>query len=262
MLKKLYKHEFTSLYRILIPLYGLLIGLSAVDRILSMIDVKAGVLSLIEGLSAMVTGLLVIGLMFGGFILVIVNYYKSLLGKQGYLTLSLPVKVKDHIICKLVCGIVTFITTIIAEFIAICILTSDIDAIVDLFKFLINALESLNMVYGTGKVAFVCFEVVILAILVLAANLLMYFAAMAIGQQFKRRILASVGMFFGLYFMVEIILSLVMLSFDSWFDMSVLTSGFWTLQALFLFLFVCVAIEIVLFFAITNHFLSKKLNLE
>ncbi len=262
MLKKLYKHEFIGLYRVLLPLYGLLFALSGAVRLLSMIDVNNKVYDYINGLTVGLTGIMAVGLMFASFVLVIVNFYKSLLGKQGYLTFSLPFKAHSHIICKAVCGAVAAVTTIIAEFIALVIIFGGYDFFKELHIFFKTVFKTANDYFGTGKTTLICTEVVICALAVLLSNILMFFAAMAIGQQFKNKVLGAILSYFGIYFAIQTVMTVIMSLVPRILDGIMNSAPFAATQKYFALIFVIAAIQVIGYYLVANYFLSNKLNLE
>ncbi len=266
MLRKLYKHEFIALYRILLPLYAVLFGLSGLLKLLSLFDTSKFAVSLIFNLISTLTIILAIGLMFAGFVLVIVNFYKSLLGKQGYLTFSLPFKASAHIICKLICGVISMITGVLAEILALFIILYDNSFIKNLLSELKYSFIALKNHFGLGKFILVSAEILFIIIFSLCANLLMFFASMSLGQLFKNKILGSVVSYFGIYAAIQIIgiiFAIVLAATsgeDIFSDSSV--SLFAISQGFIIYILVIEIIEGAAFFFTSNHFLSKKLNLE
>ena len=102
MLRKLYKHEFVSLYRILLPLYGVLLGLSVLTRFVSFLPKgESGVLDFWKGLVLSLSIMLIVSIFVVGSVVIVVRFYQNMLSKQGYLTNTLPFKTYNHIICKI-----------------------------------------------------------------------------------------------------------------------------------------------------------------
>lgn len=266
MLRKLYKHEFIGLYRLLLPLYGLLLALALVVKIFSFFDFDNPVVSTTFTFITSLTGIMAIGLMFASFVLVIINFYKSLLGKQGYLTFSLPIKPIDHIVCKLVCGVVTSITTVLAEIAGLFIIFGDKEFFKSVFYYTRELFVGLNEAVGTGKTVLICVEVVICALLYICSGFLMFFASMSIGQRFRNKILGSIISYFCIYAIVETVMMTVILiatQFISLEDMmNSINSVFVISQCYVAFMLVVYLAQAIPYFIITNHFLSKKLNLE
>ena len=96
----------------------------------------------------------------------------------------------------------------------------------------------------------------------------MFYAAMALGQQFKNKIGGAAISYICLYAAVQIITSLIMIpvsfvtagsmdEFDNLINNSVMYLGIFLL-----FLIVVSAVLSAVYFIITRHFLTKKLNLE
>ena len=263
MLKRLYKHEFIGLYRILLPLYGLLFGLSVIVKLFSKVETDNSFINSFIGLTVGLTAIMAIGLMFASFVLVVVNFYKSLLGKQGYLTFSLPFKAHTHIICKAVCGVVTAITTVLAEFVALIIIFAGYNFFKELHLFIKTFFQALyNEYFGVGKTTLVCFEFVVCTIAVVLSNILMFFAAMAFGQQFKNKVLGAVLSYFGIYIAVQMLMSVSIYIISFFADSIEVNDPFVSIQLGVLLVFLVAGLQAVGYFFISNYFLSKKLNLE
>ncbi|MCQ2454577.1 MAG: hypothetical protein MJ090_00295 [Clostridia bacterium] len=268
MLKKLYKHEFIALYRALLPLYGVLFGLSVVTRVLSFFaDNSNDIISFCIDTLTVLSSITITGIFIVGFVYIIVRFYQNLLSKQGYLTNTLPIKTYKHIICKLVCGIVVQISGVVLMIISLIIMFGTKAGIIKLWNFLLSGYNSFSKAIGNANTIAMLIELFILIIISLATNLLMYYACMAIGQQFKNRILASIIAYFCIKTATQIIL-IVLITVCSFvsadFAKIILANSTVTTltQGFMLFCIALVLIEGAVYYFITNHFLSKKLNLE
>ena len=266
MLGKLYKHEFVGLYRILFPIYAFLICMAGGLRLLLLVNSEAVLLKIVLNITITLTIFLAVGLMFASFVLIIVNFYKSLLSKQGYLTFSLPFKASTHIICKLVCAVVSMITSIIAELLALLIILGDFSFFDNFFEIMKTMITQGKEIFGLTKLILLIAEVLIVALVTLCSSILMFFASMAIGQQFKNKILGAIVSYFAIYTAVQIILLLVTAVLSSLasdiFVPNTAGEIFFVWQNIMLFVFFVALVEAVGYFLLTNYFLSKKLNLE
>lgn len=267
MLRKLYKHEFVSIYRILLPLYAVIVCFSAISGLLNFIESDNTFVQITQTVTTVVTGITLFGLMFACIVLVVIGFYKSLLGKQGYLTFSLPFKAIDHVICKLFCGVIAGITTGIIEVISLYALSWKYDIVPTLFDELKVFFFFGSSTQGVLKTVLVCAELIVMVILYFSTTFLMFFAAISIGQRFKNKILGSILTYIIIYGAVEFTFTFVILGLSAldWSFVSTFftaQSYFSLFQRFFIMVLVVYLIQAIPYFVITSKFLSKKLNLE
>ena len=90
---KLLKYEWKACARTCLPLYGVLILMSLISRILYVIPKNASLDFMLPAISSM----LYMGVMMAAFVvtavILIQRFYKNLLGSEGYLMFTLPVTV-------------------------------------------------------------------------------------------------------------------------------------------------------------------------
>ena len=94
---KLLKYEWKACARTCLPLYGVLILMSLISRILYVIPKNASLDFMLPAIGSM----LYMGVMMAAFVvtavILIQRFYKNLLGSEGYLMFTLPVTVsQDH----------------------------------------------------------------------------------------------------------------------------------------------------------------------
>lgn len=270
MLKKLYSYEFRALYRQMLPAYGGLMGLTLLLLIIETVyshfsDGSNLFLNLsFAGVNVLyILGIIAVFLI--GQILLVVRFYRHLLSGEGYLTFSLPFTATQHLVCKVVCGSVVILTTVLVVALSLIVQVAGISVrslgVVD-FSFLPAIFRSVSTFVRAGGGGILA-ELVLLLLLTPVASLLMYDTCMAIGQQFKNRILASVVAYIAMQAGLQIastILTIPLLlpfasfleSADPYLMMTVLLGG------ILLFM---VALSAAGFF-VTRYFLTKKLNLE
>lgn len=120
MVKKLYRHEFAALFRIVLPiaalclvLSGLLSGAIAIQRNLP--EDVSDVTGVMIGLCAFAYVISIIVMTAASYFIVIARFYKHLLSNEGYLTFSFPINPTTHLVCKLLCGcVVTLFSALVA----------------------------------------------------------------------------------------------------------------------------------------------------
>lgn len=269
MVKKLIKHEFMALARMLVPMYVILLGLSAVTRIIWLFENDSVVFDIIGGSSVAV---MCIGLVVGTIytmVSCIIRFYRNLFSKEGYLTFTLPVTVEAHIFTKLFAAVVSYIASIGVIFAAFCISTSG-ELLVEIFK-------AAGYIFGKASEAlganlpFYIVEFLFGTLASVCAGFMLFYACMCIGQLAKRsRVLLALGVYFGYYYLTQIIVTIgvVMLTLmeDAPFFYNLIE---WIAhnptQTVHIALIGGFVIELILgtvYYLIASTIMKKKLNLE
>lgn len=268
MLKKLYKHEFHSLFRSLLPIWAALIGFAALSRLTFILDFDNDVLNTVRGLSVTAYIFAIIAVFIVGLVIVVMRFYKNLLTHEGYLTFTLPFTPTQHIVCKLVCGVVVMVIDFIIVICSLLILGAGTEILGEILRDIRIALTALPEYLSAGQIALISSEIVLLLLLSPFQSLLMFYAAMALGQQFKNKVGGAAIAYVCLYAAVQIITSLIMIpislvSAGSMEELNdLINTSVMYLGVFFGFLIVLSAALSTVYFVITRHFLSKKLNLE
>ena len=136
MLRKLLKHEFRATGRIMLPVIGILLATSVAAN-LSMrylLDNDAWFLSMLGILLLTAFGFAIGGVFIVSFILMIQRFYKNLLQDEGYVMLTLPVSIHQHIWSKLIVSSVWFIVTALAVILACCITAFDLTVVKEILR--------------------------------------------------------------------------------------------------------------------------------
>ncbi len=269
MVKKLIKHEFMALGRLLLPMYVILLGLSLITRIIVFFETDSVIYDIISGSAIIVMCLgLVAGLMYT-VVSCIIRFYKNLFSKEGYLTFTLPVSVEAHLLTKLLAAVVAYISSFAVIFGAFCIATSG-ELLVEIFKaagFLFGkAYEGL----GIHLVLYIA-EAIIYTLIASCSGFLLYYACMCIGQLAKRsRVLLAIGVFFGYYYITQILVTVgvvlfsvfadsdFMIDLSMWIYDNAILSG----HLFLLFLIAGSAVMGAVYYLIAHAIMKKKLNLE
>lgn len=268
MLKKLYKHEFHSLFRSLLPIWAALIGFAVLSRLTFLTDLENDVLNIARGLSVTAYVLGIFAVFIVGLVIVVMRFYKNLLTHEGYLTFTLPFTPTQHIFCKLICGVVVIIIDFVVVICSLLILGAGTEILGEILSDIRIALTALPEYFSAGQIALISSEVLLLLLLSPFQSLLMFYAAMALGQQFKNKVGGAAISYICLYAAVQIITSLIMIpiSFVTAGGMeeldNLINNSVMYLSIFLLFLIVVSAVLSAAYFIITRHFLTKKLNLE
>lgn len=266
MLKKLYKHEFYSLFRNLFPIYAAL-GLFAVTCKLSMlIDIDNYIFEAVTGFSVTFYIISILAMFIVGMVIIVMRFYKNLLSSEGYLTFSLPFTATQHITCKLICAVSMISVNLIAVILSLLIVGAGTDAMSEIFntfKLMFNDMFAELSVFNI-----ILFILQIIVILLLSAFqlIVMFYAAMSIGQQYKSKIGGSVLAYIVLYVASEIFSTVAvmpfMLIYGNDFENYLFSAGINAVQIFLIIPMVLSLILITAYYIITCYFLGKKLNLE
>ena len=117
MLSKLLKYEYRATAIYFLPIYAMLVlvsGFSYAVRLIGHNVNKSGNYPFAKLVDTLITTfgslyvLLAIALAITTFIVIIMRFYKNLLGNEGYLMFTLPVSVEENILAKLIPAITWF----------------------------------------------------------------------------------------------------------------------------------------------------------
>ncbi len=274
MLRKMLKYDIKAMAQTFLPFYAVILIMSVLNSIFINFDWLYGIV----GGSTILVGLF-IALGVTTLVLIVTQFYKNVLGDQGYLTNTLPVSV-DTIICsKLISAALWIclsgIVAMIVGFILLCSVSpltfSDVwQAASSLFGQIFDAIFA--VLGGEFQILFVLLWILLMVLIVLAAianDILHFYCAMSCSQLrpfSKNRIAAS----FIAYIIINIPLSvltglvfscmaLVSDRFQNFFaglaPETLFTVALFTVAAIF------VAMDILLYLP-TRYILKNKLNLE
>ncbi len=271
MVKKLIKHELIYYVRTLIIFMPWLLFLAAAVRIVRLFDSDNFLISSARTSAHLVFIFSCFALALLAAALGIVRFYKNMYSAEGYLTFTLPVTNTQHIFVKCLVSQTLFLVSL-----AVVVLSCFIAFPLDWFELFINFFaETWDMLlqYGTltsVHIIFYIIELLLIGVVAFFSMPLLYYACISIGQTAKKnRILAAIGVYF-IYSLIKQVLGVVFL-------FSIVAAGdflYEGLSQLFIanpllsihLLFIAVLLfeigKATLFFWVTHHMMSKKLNLE
>jgi len=256
MLRKLMKYEFKATGRIMLPLYGALIGFAIINKIFIGTSFNEVNMDFLGGIPATITMMgyfvTMIAVLAGTLFITVQRFYKNLFGDEGYLMNTIPVKSSQNIVNKL---IVSMVWTIISGLIA-ATTTFIIAYEPDAFKEIIREFKSIYYVIGLNIIGII--ELMILGIVSLAHQVMMLYASLSIGQLFKSKKL--LGAFAGFMIISIVQQAIVGIGTTIFF-----ARGYFFNISVHLALLSAICIGLFFFtilFCITNYILKNKLNLE
>ena len=264
MLGKLLKYEVKSTGRIFLPTYGALLLFALLNKLFSALDSgRSGVLALPQDIVAILYVLLIMVTCIFTFVCMVQRFYKNLLSDEGYLMFTLPTSTSSLILSKLLVSALWYIATLVVTLLSIFVIAFDTGVLREAGELMRRVFSE----YG-GTVAAYMFEGFLLTLTVVCNGILLVYASIALGHLLqKHRALGSVGAFFGMMVAIEIVLSFLGWIVDrfpfltNWVN-TIDLSPTAQVHVLFLVATAFYLIGSVIFFAITNLVLSRRLNLE
>lgn len=269
MVKKLYKHEFLAWLRVIPLIFGILLAVAGMHRIIQFFESDATYYTIINvsGIIMYVIALLVClaaPVVFG-----VTRFYKNLFTGEGYLTFTLPVSTTQHLWAKTLTALCFSIASILAALLSVVIITAG-----DVFNELCLAGSYILRHIPKdiiGHVIGYAAEFVLLLLVAFLYSHLMLSSCVSIGQLFrKNRVLAAVGAYFGYYVISQIfgtIFIIVMVALEGtqlMQDISLFISDhpYATIHLFLCGLTVLYGIICAVFFLISRYIIRKRLNLE
>lgn len=267
MFGKLLKLEFKSLGKWYLTLYGVVLTLSIVlgfwvKSVIYRMDhnpnVNANGLgnaeSLFFGMMWFAFMLLVAGLVISTFILVVRRFYKNVYGRQGYLTMTLPVTSHQIILSKFVAAMIWY--TLAGLTIALSVLVIAFLAIpTDVYPFIGKEFGQIWIaLQEIDSISFL--SVFINGLLDSIAGIFLAYFSISIGQLFKdHRLLMAVVTYFGISFVI-----------GSFTTFTILSTGYVNNSGILPFFqplsIVLNLVLITIYYFGTHYIMTKKLNLQ
>lgn len=157
------------------------------------------------GITVFAFAIIIIGILISTFFLVVSRFYKNIYGRQGYLTMTLPVNSHQLILSKLSAALIWyFIATLVILLSGFIIAGITLSQQIPSMSFLLNQVSNqINLLAGQH---FVVLALSLISILIdTVMGILLGYFAISLGQLFKdHRILLAVAFYVGLYFAVSV----------------------------------------------------------
>jgi len=272
MLRKLLKYEFMSTGRIFLPLYIVLVGVSIILKVFLTIEKTVQLMVLPQILLSILYVVLIIAVFALVYVITCYRFYKNLLGDEGYLMHTLPVKPYKHVLAKLITSFVWMIASILMAILSVIILAfrkGIFDEIYGLFR---TIFEGAGVLLGNTSFNVTLITILMFSIVACITGFLMFYASMSVGQLLRgHRIIGGILAYFGFYTasqIISLILLLIMSRTEIWTalednNLSVINTGTMNPFTVFFIIVTCVNLAIGIgYFIITNYMLRRKLNLE
>lgn len=278
MTGKLIKYEFRSALRLIAIVWAALLAaaifLGIILRTMGFVSAEApkGVFVFVDMFFSVVPpllyGALFIAMLVITVIVVVLRFYRGLLGDEGYLMHTLPVKPWQLITAK---GVVASTVILISGFAAMLSIFMLI-AIQDIGGFFRDIGEMFIWLGDNPKAILITLEIIVILVFSVMRSVYQIYTAMAIGQLAgKHRLLTSLGAYIGINMILTVLLMVLMITVDAtgmdiWIvnvfeAVDVYDRAFYIGQTALGILFALTFVQVAAFHVVTERILSKKLNL-
>lgn len=264
MLGKLLKYEWKATARIFVPFYLAVVVFALINRIFISLNVSEGWMAFVAGLSGATYALAIVAALALTLFIIIQRFYKNLLGDEGYLMFTLPVKTWQNITAKLLIAAAWQLISALVVIGSVLLMVAQPSTMVEIrkaFADIVIELAKINLSLGAITAW------IIAAILVsLFTGILFLYASISIGQLFSRhKLVASFGAFLVLNTVSQIIYSLLVGALylampQAFVDNAVPPTEFFT--GLLAGTIVLNLLMGVAYYIVSERILTKRLNLE
>lgn len=274
MLKSLIKHEFRATSKKMWPIFIGMLVLSLITRFGAMPLLRLNSNFLVKVLAVLIVIGFGIGIFSLGLIPLIVSggrFKKSILGQEGYLTMSLPVSSHQLIGAKLITNAVWYLLSGVLLLVLIFFMAgnlSQLTAIPDFFSAIFKTISKFDKedMVQIGHSLLTCLEILLDMVAGISLLTVMCYAAYSIGYSVnKRKNLLTVVLIFVFFQLIAwaAIGSLVLFGEkELGGEVTLLIEGFKVMERFLAEEFIIIAVLGAVFYFITNFFITRKLNLE
>ena len=273
MFRKLIKYEWVAMMRSMIPVYIAMIAVSLLNGIMIHIGFDINhpayrfwdwITTYFGGLMAFLYATVMMVLIVFTCIMIIQRFYKGILGREGYLMLTLPVKTWELVFSKALVSFFVSVCSIIVAILSICILggSAFFRVMADLPE-LLKELIRMAVEYDSVAVlhmALFCVELVLAGAAGFFASAYQAYLSMSLGQLARsHKVAMSVVWYIGISNGVGMLSIIAMVNWPFRLEQF---SQYTILHILGIGILLSQAIPAVLYGIVTDYILKRKLNLE
>lgn len=265
MVKKLFKHEVYALWRSMMPIWGVLFGVSILGRFIQLFEQETVAYDIVSGSAIFFYVVSLAACIVCPFVFAVTRFHRNLFSGEGYLSFTLPVSTNQHILVKLVVAVITELVTLMAATLSVIIVTFG-ELTVEIGKS-VGYLFKLGVREWGAHLPLYIAEVLIGMTVLFVVETLLFYACICIGQQSKKnRILAAVAAYFGFYVIQQIIGTIALLigAKINWepLGMWVIAHPLATVHIVLCGGILVLGLVAGLFYFISHRLISRRLNLE
>ncbi len=263
MLGNLMKYEIQATRRIFLPLYGLILVFTCINKIFIVANYQklSGLAAMPFWITMMVYVLLIAALFIMTLVVLIQRFQKNLLGDEGYLSFTLPVRTHTHLDAKMIVTVMWTVLSLLVAVLSVFLLAVDSNVMQAIGEGWAGFLREIAP-YGASFYGILA-EGIVLVLLVIAKETLHIYFSIAVGNfSSKHKLLAAFGVFVGVSVVEQIVVSLIVNADVQ--TQALVGSGFTvaTAAAVLGFLIAYTLVFGGLYYFLTEWILGKKLNLE
>ena len=271
MVKKLFRHELQAYWRVLIPIWALLTGVSVLGRLIQLFENDSVAYGIVRTSTIIFYAVALLVCLVFPFVFSIMRFHKNLFTGEGYLSFTLPVTPFQHVLVKATAGLSVQLLTVVVSLISLMLITMG-----DVFGEIMKAIGYLYTHFYHQKewgmhLPRYLVEGFLLLVIAYVSEVLLYYACISIGQRSKKnRILAAVGVYFAYYFIRQVLgtIVIVIVSAMDWTQLLervlewVDQHPFETAHYVIALLMLVYAVAAALYFLISHRTIRNRLNLE
>ena len=206
MLGKLLKYEFKSTARIFLPFYIALFGVAVILKLFMALETTLEIMILPQVLFGILYVALMIAVFSLAYVISCMRFYKNLLGDEGYLMHTLPVKPYLHIWTKLITGVVWLTASICAGLLSVLILALRSGLFSDIAETLDQMFAALGIIINKPSVTATIVAFTALFVVSIINGFMMFYASMSVGQLVRgHRIIGAIASYFAFNILTQII---------------------------------------------------------
>ena len=265
MVKKLFKHEYFALLRLVVPVWCALLCVSVFGRLVLLLENDTIVYKIVNGSSILFYVVALLACIASPFVFAVVRFYRNLFSGEGYLMFTLPVTPAQHLWVKLTVAVTTQIATLLLSVSSLFVLTFG-DLGWEIGKAAWYLLSKLAENFD-GHMPFLIVEAAVSLVAMFTYMTLLYYGCICIGQLSKKnRILAAIGAYFGFYIIGQVLSTMLMIVFafvdfsklSLWISQHTLATAHIVLCSNTLQYLVLAGV----FYFISHYIIRHRLNLE
>lgn len=261
MLRKLYKYEFSYMFKIMGLYFIILAGITVFSAVINKFDAGTSfAISIMQSLSSMfyIIGLGAISI--ATYAVILVRFYRHFFTNQGYLTFTLPISATQHLICKFVVAISCVLATIVMIGASAQVNTLISMEAAELQSSSIKDLiELFNLIFPDENFVLFIVKYSVITIILLSTIILIIYTVLCVGQFFKNRIVASIIGFVIVYFANQIVNTVMFVLVINNLSDAMSSINYNLISLIYTLMYGIIGI--VCFF-VCRHILNNKLNLE
>lgn len=276
MLGKLLKQDMKATSRMFVPAFLVFSVVTILNKIMMEINLantfNSHMLDMFYGIFLTLYVISIVAIYVANQLFIIIHFYRTMAGQQGYLTHTLPVKTSTLVNSKLLISVFWGIVTCFMICLSFLVLALGHFSLADTAVLIHEIFSGIDLIWSAiieeglaAQTILVGVEFIILVVLSAISTPLMYFLSIAIGNMFNRnKVAGSLVAYIGIYVILQFIsVAIIMFSnFYTLFDQTSANSAFRAFHGFILAILIYSIIETVVFYVGTERIFSKKLNLQ